>query len=49
MLMNLSLWRHSQAFQSTAEAQSYDRLMSEIEEAGGKQLTPTEIVPKASA
>jgi hypothetical protein len=34
MLMNLSLWRHSQAFQASPEAQSYDRLMTEIEEAG---------------
>jgi hypothetical protein len=35
MLMNLSLWRHSREFQSSAEAASYDRLMVEIEEAGG--------------
>jgi len=34
MLMNLSLWRHTQAFQSSPEARSYDRLMNEIEEAG---------------
>ncbi|MEA3013436.1 MAG: hypothetical protein QOD42_1981 [Sphingomonadales bacterium] len=34
MLMNLSLWRHTQAFQASPEAQSYDRLMTEIEEAG---------------
>lgn len=37
MLMNLSLWRHSREFQGSAEAASYDRLMSEIEEAGGTQ------------
>jgi hypothetical protein len=35
MLMNLSLWRQTQAFAASAEAGSYDRLMSEIEEAGG--------------
>ncbi|HEV7661043.1 MAG TPA: DUF4339 domain-containing protein [Allosphingosinicella sp.] len=34
MQMNLSLWRHSQAFAASPEAQSYDRLMTEIEEAG---------------
>lgn len=34
MQMNLSLWRHTQAFQASPEAQSYDRLMTEIEEAG---------------
>jgi len=35
MLMNLQLWRHTKEFQGSAEAASYDRLMSEIEEAGG--------------
>jgi hypothetical protein len=35
MLMNLQLWRHSREFQASPEAESYDRLMSEIEEAGG--------------
>jgi hypothetical protein len=34
MQMNLSLWRHTQAFSVSPEAQSYDRLMTEIEEAG---------------
>ena len=34
MQMNLSLWRHTQAFAASPEAQSYDRLMTEIEEAG---------------
>lgn len=47
MLMNLALWRHGRAFQSTPEAQAYDRLMSEIAEAGGSQLTPTEVVRKS--
>ena len=36
MLMNLSMWRHSKAFLETPEAESYDRLMSEIEEAGAR-------------
>lgn len=35
MLMNLALWRHSREFQASPEAASYDRLMVEIEEAGG--------------
>ena len=35
MLMNLQLWRHTKEFQDSPEAASYDRLMSEIEEAGG--------------
>jgi hypothetical protein len=35
MLMNLQLWRHSKEFQDSPEAASYDRLMIEIEEAGG--------------
>ena len=35
MLMNLQLWRHTKEFQASPEAASYDRLMSEIEEAGG--------------
>lgn len=34
MLMNLQLWRHTKEFQDSPEAASYDRLMSEIEEAG---------------
>lgn len=44
MLMNLALWRQSQAFHAAPEAAQYDRLMSEIEEAGGSGITPTEIV-----
>ena len=35
MLMNLQLWRHTKEFQASPDAASYDRLMSEIEEAGG--------------
>lgn len=35
MLMNLQLWRHTKEFQASPEAASYDRLMIEIEEAGG--------------
>jgi hypothetical protein len=35
MFMNLQLWRHTQSFLATPQAQAYDRLMSEIEEAGG--------------
>ncbi|WP_395611863.1 hypothetical protein [Allosphingosinicella sp.] len=35
MLMNLQLWRHTKEFQDSPEAASYDRLMTEIEEAGG--------------
>lgn len=35
MLMNLQLWKHTKEFQTSPEAASYDRLMSEIEEAGG--------------
>lgn len=33
MQMNLSLWRHSKSFAASPEADAYDRLMSEIEEA----------------
>ncbi len=44
MLMNLALWRQSQAFHAAPEAAQYDRLMTEIEEAGGRGLAPTEIV-----
>lgn len=36
MLMNLQLWRHTKTFQDSPEAATYDRLMSEIEEAGGE-------------
>lgn len=36
MLMNLSVWRHTKTFVSTPRAGEYDRLMSEIEEAGGR-------------
>ena len=35
MLMNLQLWKHTKEFQASPEAASYDRLMTEIEEAGG--------------
>lgn len=34
MMMNLQLWKHSKEFQTSSEADSYDRLMVEIEEAG---------------
>ena len=34
MMMNLQLWKHTKEFQATPEAASYDRLMTEIEEAG---------------
>jgi hypothetical protein len=40
MLMNLQLWRHTKEFQASPEAASYDRLMSEIEEAGGAPQQP---------
>jgi hypothetical protein len=36
MLMNLSVWHHTKAFVGTERAATYDRLMSEIEEAGGR-------------
>jgi hypothetical protein len=36
MQMNLSVWQHTKAFAGTAEAESYDRVMSEIEEAGSR-------------
>lgn len=36
MLMNLSVWQHTKAFLSSDRAQTYDRLMSEIEEAGAR-------------
>jgi hypothetical protein len=44
MLMNLQLWRHTKEFQASPESASYDRLMSEIEEAGG---TPQQAAPTA--
>jgi hypothetical protein len=34
MMMNLQLWKHTKEFQGTPDAESYDRLMVEIEEAG---------------
>lgn len=34
MLMNLQLWKHTREFQASPGAESYDRLMTEIEEAG---------------
>jgi GYF domain 2 len=36
MLMNLSVWHHTKAFVGTERAATYDRLMSEIEEAGSQ-------------
>lgn len=35
MMMNLQLWQHTREFQNSPDAASYDRLMNEIEEAGG--------------
>lgn len=46
MLMNLQLWRHTKEFQASPEAASYDRLMSEIEEAGGAPQ-PQAVTPAA--
>ena len=40
MLMNLQLWQHTREFQASPEAASYDRLMVEIEEAGGAPQAP---------
>ena len=40
MLMNLQLWRHTKDFQASPDAASYDRLMVEIEEAGGAPQAP---------
>lgn len=40
MLMNLQLWKHTKEFQASPDAESYDRLMSEIEEAGGAPQAP---------
>lgn len=34
MMMNLQLWKHTKEFQASPDAESYDRLMTEIEEAG---------------
>jgi hypothetical protein len=34
LMMNLQLWRHTKEFQGSPESASYDRLMTEIEEAG---------------
>ena len=48
MQLNLALWRHTQAFQAMPEAQAYDRLMSEIEEAGG-DAQPTVVQPAAGS
>jgi hypothetical protein len=46
LMMNLQLWKHTKEFQASPDAASYDRLMVEIEEAGGApqpaaQATPT--------
>jgi hypothetical protein len=35
LMMNLQLWKHTKEFQASPDAASYDRLMVEIEEAGG--------------
>lgn len=40
MMMNLQLWKHSKEFQASPDAASYDRLMVEIEEAGGDPVAP---------
>jgi hypothetical protein len=40
MLMNLQLWKHTKEFQASPDAASYDRLMVEIEEAGGAPQQP---------
>jgi len=40
MMMNLALWKHSKDFQALPEAESYDRLMTEIEEAGTAPQQP---------
>jgi hypothetical protein len=37
MAMNLSVWLHTKAFVASPAAKDYDRRMSEIEEAGGKE------------
>ena len=39
LMMNLQLWKHTKEFQASPEAASYDRLMTEIEEAGGAPQT----------
>jgi hypothetical protein len=35
MLMNVALWRNSKMIEGTPEGQNYDRIMANIEEAGG--------------
>ena len=40
MMMNLQLWKHTKEFQATPDAESYDRLMTEIEEAGAAPQPP---------
>ncbi len=40
LMMNLQLWRHTKDFQNSPDAASYDRLMIEIEEAGGAPQAP---------
>jgi hypothetical protein len=41
MMMNLALWKHTKDFQASPDAVRYDRLMVEIEEAGGTPPAPT--------
>ena len=48
LMMNLQLWKHTKAFQTSPEAASYDRLMSEIEEAGGAPL-PSPVATQPAA
>lgn len=40
MMMNLQLWKHTKDFQASPDSESYDRLMNEIEEAGGTPPQP---------
>ncbi len=46
LMMNLQLWRHTKEFQASGASTSYDRLMSEIEEAGG---APQPVAPQQAA
>jgi hypothetical protein len=41
MNMNLQLWKHTKEFQDSPDAEAYDRLMNEIEEAGAAPGQPT--------
>jgi GYF domain 2 len=49
MLMNLTLWRQSKSFEGTEESRHYDRIMSEIEEAGGAGLVPGNTIYRGGA